>query len=266
VVHVSHRMLSWAVTEVVRVLTMEGASRLKVPSGEHLAAIVTTAFLGTAPISIDLAGEPDLVFDLSRSIFSEGVAPRLGLGQLKFADFEVKSLPGGFREHEAAIDRALKDGRVPHLFEARFTSANIVLRNEGRTMIQEAEEQLAKKSHLGHSRNIFLIAHPFDYPIVEMYDAPCMAHLLEPLSGINGIQSIWVLGAPTHLVVWSTEHHAWTNLISGGTTPGDIAPDHDQDLDLLQQIELEFLEQTNSAKGSPYVFGLSDTGQETDDS
>ncbi|HSV67396.1 MAG TPA: hypothetical protein VLJ59_16000 [Mycobacteriales bacterium] len=41
-------------------------AKLKVASGEHLAAMLTAAFLGAAPVSVDGAGEADLVFDLTR--------------------------------------------------------------------------------------------------------------------------------------------------------------------------------------------------------
>lgn len=68
-----------------------------------------------------------------------------------------------------------------------------------------------------------------------------MAHLLEPLGDIEGVDSVWVLWAPTHLVAWSTKHQEWTNLKSVGVTRDDVGPSHDEDLDLLQQIELEFL-------------------------
>jgi hypothetical protein len=68
------------------------------------------------------------------------------------------------------------------------------------------------------------------------------------LGDVEDIDSVWILWSPTHLVVWSTEHQEWTNLMFGGN-PNDVAPSHDE---LLQQIELEFLEQTNNPKGSPY--------------
>jgi hypothetical protein len=175
-----YRTLSWAVTEVVRVLTIEQARKLKVCSGEHLAAILATSVLATAPMWIDSAGGPDLVFDLKNSIAEYGVYPRLGLRKASFADFEVKSLPGKFREFDATIDRFLEAGGTPdgRKFEVPVTSANTVLRNEGRDMIRKAKEQLDKKTRPGNSKSVFLVAHLFDYMTVEFVKAPVvMAHL-----------------------------------------------------------------------------------------
>lgn len=260
-----HRTLSWAVMEVVRVLTVDQTRKLKVRSGEHLAAILVTSVLATAPRSIDSAGEPDLVFDLTNSLPGQGVPPGLGFSQVPFADFEVKSLPGEFREFDAEIDRAVEAGQEPdgRGFKVTVTSANAVLRNEGRDMILKAKRQLDEKSQPGHSKNIFLVAHFFDYPTVE-FIGPVMAHLLEPLTDVEGIDSVWVLWAPTHLVVWSVENQQWTDVLFGGANSGDVAPDHDERFDLFQQIELEFLRQTNNPKGSPYVFGLT-AGQDGND-
>lgn len=112
-IFVSHHTLSWAVTEVVWTLTIEQASKLKVASGEHLAAILTTAFLYTSPTSIDMAGEPDLVFKLGSAALTKVTSSRLGCGHASFADFEVKSLPGKFREFDAAINRAQDAGKEP---------------------------------------------------------------------------------------------------------------------------------------------------------
>jgi hypothetical protein len=44
-----HRTLRWAVDELVDKLAPEQLRKLNIRAGEHLAAILTTAFLGTAP-------------------------------------------------------------------------------------------------------------------------------------------------------------------------------------------------------------------------
>lgn len=264
VIVVWHRILPWAVTEVVRVLTIEKTRKLKVSSGEHLAAILATSVLATAPTSIDSAGGLDLVFDLTNSIPERRVHPRLGLGHASFADFEVKSLPGKFREFDAALDRFLEAGGTPDGKEFRVlvTSANTVLRNEERDMIRKAKRQLDKKSRPGHSKNVFLVGHLFDCMTVEFFEAPVvMAHLLEPLSDIEGIDSVWVLWGFGHLVVWSAEDQQWVNVIFGGSSD-DAAPNHDA---LFQQFEAEFLKQTNNPKGSPYLFDMTTLDEDDDD-
>jgi hypothetical protein len=75
---------------------------------------LTTAFLGSAPISVDAgSGGPDLVFDLSRHVQGAPGDPALVGRAEGFADFEVKSLPGRYREFVAAINRAINAGSEP---------------------------------------------------------------------------------------------------------------------------------------------------------
>jgi hypothetical protein len=258
IVAISPQTLPWAVSEVSRALSPAQVKSLKVPSGEHLAAILTTTFVGCAPVSIDTHGDPDLVFDLSACPSGRVPPESLGLGRERYADFEVKSLPGGWRKHAAAIDSALAAGSAPDqtVFTTVAKSANEVLRNEGRAMIAKAKAQLDKKSHDGHSKHVFLIAHLLDHLIVEAFDGPVIAHTLEPLEDDSGIDSVWILWAPSHLVVWSAAERTWTNLIFNGGDLQDVDFDDESGLDFLQQIEQHFLEQTSQTGGSPYVFGL----------
>ena len=70
--------------------------KLKVRSGEHLAAILTTAFLGVTPHAIDTAGGPDLEFDLGAR--DDGLLTSLFTSTA--VAFEVKSLDNGFRQFD----------------------------------------------------------------------------------------------------------------------------------------------------------------------
>jgi hypothetical protein len=266
VIVIRHRELSWAVTEIVRTLYPDHFSKLKVPSGEHLAAILITAFLGVAPRSVDSAGETDLLFEIPQSLPGDALGRRLELGNKPFADFEVKSLPGGFRKYNAAINREQEAGKnsEKRTFKATVTSVNTAL-HEARPTILKAKQQLDKKEKLEHSKNIFLIAHFFDHPTVECYENLLIAHLLEPLSGLDDIDSVWVLWAPTHLVVWSSEHQEWTNLLFEAIDPSDAPPSRDRSIELLQQVEVEFLKQTNYPRESPYVFSLTTADDEATD-
>jgi hypothetical protein len=65
--------------------------------------------------------------------------------------------------------------------------------------------------------------------------------------------------------VWSSEHQEWTNLIFDAIDPNDNTPSRDESIELLQQVELEFLKQTNYPKQSPYVFILTADGNEATD-
>lgn len=75
-----------------------GSQQLR--AGEHLAAICLMAFLRcSAPVAFDTAGEVDLLFGpLAESVLSIPAGVRVA--------FEVKSAAGGYREWDAAVDRA----------------------------------------------------------------------------------------------------------------------------------------------------------------
>jgi hypothetical protein len=98
-----HRTLRWAVDELVDKLRPERLRKLNIRAGEHLAAILTTAFLGTAPADVDATGGVDLWFDLPdpRESCTVDIVP----AHMTNAAFEVKSLPGDFRKFDSRIDR-----------------------------------------------------------------------------------------------------------------------------------------------------------------
>jgi hypothetical protein len=106
-----NRTLWRAVDELVEKLTPKQLRKLKVRSGEHLAAILTTTFLRTAPTQVDTMGDVDLWFDLAQAQDPRpaGILP----ARATHAAFEVKSLPGGFREFDAASDRDAARGVDP---------------------------------------------------------------------------------------------------------------------------------------------------------
>ncbi|MEU4607626.1 hypothetical protein AB0F43_31965 [Kribbella sp. NPDC023972] len=247
--------LLWAVGELCRSLTAEQLASLKVSAGEHLAAILTTTFLACAPVSIDSDGGTDLTFDFSRRPADHSHA--VDLGPAASADFEIKSFPGGWRKYGALVDKALAAGRSTddHQHVATFRHVNDVLREEGRSMIRRAKEQLDRKSKPGRSKNVFLIANLVDQPIIE-FQSPILAYMLDPLDDIDGIDSVWVLWAPGHLVVWSAGSQTWTDLVYTADDPQDPSVDYDENLDFLQQVEQRFLDETGCDGGSPYLFRL----------
>jgi len=257
VVAIHHQTLSWAVHEVCRRLSVEDVHKLKVRSGEHIGTMLTTAFLGCAPIGIDREGQLDLVFDLTRSI--ETPSSSLGLAHVQFADFELKSLPGqGYRAFDAAIDRDLDRGTEPEskTFTVVVRSANDVLATEGRVAIDAAVNQLKRKSEAGPSKNVFLIAHLFDYWIAEIADEPLLAHHLDPLVDVVGADTVWVLWAPYCLTMWSARDARWVNLLFTAVNPDEDYHADMDGLDVLQRAEAEFLHQAGSDANSPYIFRL----------
>lgn len=101
---ISNQRLTWAVQELAR-LGSERLSHLKIRSGEHLAAILVTAFLAVPPHELDTDGGVDLLFRLDPDSHPGDFFPSQPLGA-----FEVKSAPGPFRKVDDGIDRTLRKG------------------------------------------------------------------------------------------------------------------------------------------------------------
>src|SRR5262245_31350814 len=98
VIAIWHRAVAGAVHDVL-LLPSHQLAGLKVRSGEHLAAILITAFLGVPPYEVDTRGDLDFRFRL--------VDPgRFDLlpADKDVAAFEVKSMPGPFRKFDNKID------------------------------------------------------------------------------------------------------------------------------------------------------------------
>ncbi|WP_037238981.1 hypothetical protein [Rhodococcus wratislaviensis] len=72
------------------------------------------------------------------------------------------------------------------------------------------------------------------------------------------VDSVWVLFAPHCLTVWSSAIGRWTNLIFDTLKPEeDPSGDHEyRELELLQQVEMDFLKQTGTSMMSPYAWGI----------
>jgi len=255
IVATSYRTVWSAITDVVDALGVDDAARLKIASGEHLAAVLITAFLGVPPTSADVDGGPDLVFDLTSS--RDFLLPLTGRGDVQFADFEVKSLPGPARKYSAGIDRALARGQQPRDTEinAKVTSA-IEVMNAARDMISKAADQLARKSSPQRARNIFLVSHPFDHMYAEITDT-FVVHRLAPLIELpDTVDAVWLLAFPVHLVVWSVAEQRWTSLYFAHTEPGEDLPGTEDELDFLVAVDIEFRGQLGTKVPSPYAFKL----------
>lgn len=256
------RTLSYAAEQVSR---LPSAAALKVPAGEHLAAILLTALLGVPPSATDTNGGPDLAFHVPAET---DTAWLFGPTTSRHVNVEVKSLQGSFREFHAATNRARRHGADPTALThtAVVRSIDEIIRGPGQEKINEAKAQLAKKSPAGCSRNVFLIAHLFEYPYVEMLGPPLLAGHLDPLNDLADVDSVWLLMAPMSCAVWSRHHARWTNVVPGAYA-ADQEPDSDphEDLDVLQQIEMKYLTLIGAPKDSPYTFGLTAAGDDEAD-
>ncbi len=241
-----HRTLLWAVDEIVQQLSPNQLRKLKVASGEHLAAIISTTFLRVAPEEVDFSGGTDLHFRITDETRQQNSMESYGVNGDGRAAFEIKSLPGGFRKYRASAKLGDEYGAI-------ITSVNDVLQ-QARPQIEAARSQLLSKSEEGTSRNIFLVVHLLDHPTVECLQETIIAHHLDPLNDVHDIDSLWVLWVPNHITLWSAQDHRWTNLIVNA-----INPDEDMEVDMLsvlQDVENKYLAKVGHTGGSPYLFGL----------
>jgi hypothetical protein len=84
---------------------------------------------------------------------------------------------------------------------------------------------------------------------------------------VAGVDGVWVLWGPDQLTAWSVQGHAWSQMIFSGVDP-DAPGSENQNLALLQEIELRFLELAGHSGVTPYLFEVrsaSDHGSVSDD-
>lgn len=252
---ISYRTVWSAIADVVNALGVEDAVQLKIASGEHLAAVLATAFFGVPPTETDVDGGPDLVFDLTSA---RGLAATVtGRADAQFADFEVKSLPGPTRRYSAEIERALacvQEPRETEIVTAVTSAAGVV--DAARGMISKAAEQLARKSSSQRARNVFLVSHPFDHMYAEFTDT-FVVHRLAPLTDLpDSVDAVWLLAFPVHLVVWTVAEQRWTSLYFHHSELGEELPGAEDELDFLVAVDIEFREQVRTDTPSPYAIKL----------
>ncbi|MEU4162562.1 hypothetical protein [Actinoplanes sp. NPDC026670] len=241
---------------VERLLSLgtDALRHLKVKSGEPLAAILLTAFLGVPPLKIDEAGGVDFAFsinidDQGKRIFSRWPS----------VAFEAKSLAGGFRRQFAQMEKLERDGG-----SSIGTETSVIIRTasdiltEGFPQIREAARQLDLKISEECSRNAFLIIHPFEHFAVETVSSHVMAPHLPAIPSDINLDSVWVLWFPDHLTMWSKERQEWIELIFTAFNPEDPDSDEyrDPDLTALQIASSRMLSVLTHRHGDPYNFSL----------
>ncbi|MFE2490053.1 hypothetical protein ACFXGR_43835 [Streptomyces mirabilis] len=253
VIAITYEVMDWATEALPAHVPADDLKKLKLAAGEQLAAMLTTAYLGIVPVAVDVQGGVDLVYRVADSD-SDALSLLLGRTGVEFADFEVKSIPGDFREHDAAVSRALKRGEEPGTHCSTFVSANDVV-DAAQSMIAKAAKQLRDKSSPDRARVVFIVSHFLDRPYVECLD-PVIAHTLAAPALPDEIDAMWVFFAPSHLVVWSVVEQRWTQLLIGSFKEDKTAPEVDFHMELLQHYEGLFLERAGIDGPSPFYYGL----------
>jgi hypothetical protein len=221
-----HRTLWWAVDELTR-LNAADLAHLRVRSGEHIAAILLTAFLRRAPAAIDVDGGIDLLFDLAEQ--PADMRTTVNLAEARIGDSHLTMV----KSAEDIIRSALPS-------------------------VRSAASALDRKSEPTWSRNAFIVVHPFDDLAIEMVNDEILASALPPLADASdlGLRTVWVLWVPDHLTMWSVVEERWTEMNFRGVNPTE---DLETDLDglaVLQRAEARFLQEVGSEHNSPYIFRL----------
>lgn len=238
------------VGEVLQVAAEELASHeiarahLKVRSGEHLAAIFLCGLFGCPPSSFDRDGGPDLMFD--------SYPEKSWFPYRSPAAFEVKSLPGAYRERLRVLERGgACDVDVELPFDLRLWSAAEVMRDAHQT-IARAAQSLSAKTPPHYSRNVFLITHPYDHFALDVAQSQAAAPCMPKMDSYSGIDSIWVYWPPNKLVMWSSAACAWIEIIFA-VNPEDKFLD--EQLSLIQNVELSYIFKAG-LEASPYIFDI----------
>ncbi|GGO42341.1 hypothetical protein GCM10012286_23660 [Streptomyces lasiicapitis] len=263
-VAISYDVMDAATAVLAQHLPTETLHAMKLASGEHLAAMLATAYLQAVPVAVDVDGGVDLTFDLKAS---DGLHLRrktlLGRDDAEFADFEVKSIPGTFREkYLPATTRAMERGEEqPPAHLAKAVPANNVIEASA-AVIGKAAGQLRNKSSPDRARVAFIVSHFLDRPYVECFQ-PLISQALAPLDPPEGIDAVWMYFAPSHVLVWSAAS-GWSDLLLGSFAEEQIGPEHAYGMELLQHYEGLFLERAGIGKPSPFFYELtvSGTGEE----
>lgn len=240
---------------MVEALTPEALRSLSIRSGEHLAALLTTMFLITPPKQLDTSGGVDLTFDLRETAIPGSKRASILPTGAASAAFEIKSMPGPFREYDSGLNRDQARGidTIGRALSVKVKGVNDILREAG-PLLSRAQEQLLRKVDAGTLRNIFLVMHPFDHFPAECLQ-PVIGPYLEPLTGADDVDTVWVLWPMEHLTVWSNEGQEWIDLIFTAVDP-DEEPGPPES-GTLQDAEQYFFELIGYEGGSPYLFGIS---------
>jgi hypothetical protein len=239
------RTLRWAVAELLK-KGPATTQQLKVASGEHLAAILLTAFVLAAPSAVDTTGEVDLVFvvDTERSI-----PDRVAVGEV--VAVEVKSVAGRFRKFNGWTDRAGSEALGAEV-TVQVRSADTIL-SDAAPLINRMAMKL--ESVCANHRYGFMVVHPFEQFAAEIISEPVLAGVLQPLVLPQPLDGLWVLWWPDQVTAWSQTEHCWYQMFFDAVSSDDDT-ECSGPLDALRETEEAFLSGIGFTEGSPFLFDL----------
>lgn len=233
------RTLLHAVDLVVG-LPIDDRAKLKVRSGEHLAAILATAVFLKAPSGVDHAGDADLRFDnvpedRCYDLFSAG-------DQV----IEIKSLGSAFRRYEAS-------STVGDTYQQTVIDARGLLEPLDEAL-HAAADQLSTRGTA--TKHVFIIVHPLEYWLVEHFDNPhTIGAALPPVRLPDGVDALWLLLHQDQLVIWSPVLAQWTQIMFDLSAEPEELPDGG--FDWLQHAEDVFLASLSGGPhSSPFLYRL----------
>lgn len=217
-----------------QLVQMPGAQKLKVRSGEHIAAILLTA-VHALPVAVDEDGGVDLVFERSGA---HGAWP---FGDSVRAAVEVKSLPGKWRKHEFNM-------RLGDTYQIEIQNAVEILELASKKIMEASDALQHKVGSSATSKNVFIIIHPMDGLALELISGgPVIGHLLPALSERVALDSLWVYWYPGLLSKWSQKDRNWTDYLFAGASPNE--PPVEDDIEVAEDV---FLEGIGWTGGSPW--------------
>jgi hypothetical protein len=167
--------------------------------------------------------------------------------------FEIKSLPGAYREKLSLLlrnDSFDRKAEVP--FQLRVWTAAEVMRDAHPTLLK-AERSLINKTPPQYSRNVFLVTHPYDHFALDVAQSQTVSHLMPREVGYDALDSVWVFWPPGKLVMWSRATQTWTDILL--VTHGHEVFDPDDTFSFIQNAELTYMA-VAGITASPYVFNI----------
>lgn len=217
-----------------QLVQMPGAERLRIRSGEHIAAILLSA-QHSLPVAVDHNGSVDLLFERG--------AAHCGwpFEDSESAAVEVKSLPGKWRKYESKV-------KLGDVYTVQIQSAADILELASGKILEATRALGLKVGSSSVSKNVFMIIHPMDGLALEfLRGGPVIGHLLPPLNEQVDLDCLWVSWYPNLLSKWSQKDRHWTDYLFAGSSPGK--PPQDGSIEDAEDI---FLGGIGWSGGSPW--------------
>jgi 23S rRNA pseudoU1915 N3-methylase RlmH len=231
--------LAYAVEQLLAIPT---SVNLKIPSGEHLAAIWMTALHGP-PSHVDENGGIDLRWERSRGDDAWRFDPKS-----RVAAVEVKSSQGSRKRQWREEHKHMKIGES---FQVKVEDAATILARQTRLLeraIYQLDTKLANAPSTAE-RHVFLAINPLDGFALEAFDQQDMnlsiGHRLPHLQAGVRLDTLWVCFFPDLLARWSQRERKWIDIVIAGGPDGEPSVN-------LEEAESRFLQGINYAENTPW--------------